>query len=312
MNDLPLYRRADVELPKYLIVYQIVTDDLEGVFKEVSRRLQTGETKMDPSFDRATSVSYTYRAFRPFVKGIGGEPRGVTPGKKELYAHVVFTPFVDGKEDEFNAVYDNYHAPELAAIPGFTGAQRMILARPDTASVKGTKYLALFVVETSNLAAVKERNQRSGDAEPRPGSRRYARVYIPRDRAGGSRRPPYGPIARDHPESEPSARVALVPDEGSAGRRHHGHHFHREPHAALHHRHRAHGPRALSRRNGRSWHLASAKPLPVSIGMPCWFWRIQCPVSSRSSTTGTPTRTWATSSNFLGGRALSASASCRA
>jgi hypothetical protein len=25
---------------------------------------------------------------------------------------------VDGKEDEFNAIY-KYHAPELAAIPGF-------------------------------------------------------------------------------------------------------------------------------------------------------------------------------------------------
>src|SRR5215470_8862190 len=57
MNDLPLYRRADVELPKYLVVYNIV-----------------------------------------------------------------FTPFVDGKEDEFNTTYDKYHAPELAAIPGFTGA----------------------------------------------------------------------------------------------------------------------------------------------------------------------------------------------
>jgi hypothetical protein len=170
MNDLPLYRRADVELPKYLVVYQIVTDDLEGVFKEVSRRLQTGETKMDPSFDRATSVSYTYRAFRPFVKGIGGEPRGARPGRKELYAHVVFTPFVDGKENEFNAVYDNYHAPELAAIPGFTGAQRMILARPDTASVKGTKYLALFTVETSDLAAVKEGT--NAPVTPNPGQDR--------------------------------------------------------------------------------------------------------------------------------------------
>ena len=156
MNDLPLYRRADVELPKYLVVYRIVTEDLEGVFKEVSRRLQTGETTMDGSFDRATSVSYTYRAFRPFVKGIGGEPRGARPGGKELYYHIVFTPFVNGKEDEFNAIYDTYHAPELAAIPGFTGAQRLILARPDTAAIEGTKYLALFTVETSDLAAVKE------------------------------------------------------------------------------------------------------------------------------------------------------------
>src|SRR5439155_24390007 len=118
--------------------------------------LQTKETKMDPSFDMATSVGYVYRAFRPFVKGVGGEAPGARQGKKELYYHVVFTPFVEGKEDEFNAVYDKYHAPELASIPGVTGAQRMIMPRPDTGRIKWTKYLALFTVETSDLAAVKE------------------------------------------------------------------------------------------------------------------------------------------------------------
>jgi hypothetical protein len=104
------------------------------------------------------------------VKGIGGEPRGARPGNKELYYHIVFTPFVDGREDEFNAVYDKYHAPELAAIHGFTGAQRMILARPDTAPIKGTKYLALFTVETSDLGAVKEAT--NAPVTPNPGQDR--------------------------------------------------------------------------------------------------------------------------------------------
>jgi hypothetical protein len=63
---------------------------------------------------------------------------------------------VEGKEDEFNAFYDNHHAPELAAIPGFISAQRMILARPSTGSIPASKYLALFKVETSDLAAVKK------------------------------------------------------------------------------------------------------------------------------------------------------------
>jgi hypothetical protein len=167
MNDLPLYRQADVQLPKYLVVYKIVTDDLEAVFKEVSRRLQTKETKIDPSFDITTTVGYVYRAFRPFVNGVGGEAPGAKPGKKELYYHIVFTPFVEGKEDEFNAIYDKYHAPELASIPGFTGAQRMVMARPDTARIKGTKYLALFTVETSDLAAVKEGTK--APVTPNPG-----------------------------------------------------------------------------------------------------------------------------------------------
>ena len=156
MNDLPLYRTAELQLPKYLVVYKIVTDDLEAVFKEVSRRRQTNETRMDPSFDGVTSVGYVYRALGPWVTGVGGEAPGAKPGKKELYYHIVFTPFVEGKEDVFNDIYTKHHAPELASIPGFTGAQRMIMARPDTARIKGTKYLALFTVETSDLAAVRE------------------------------------------------------------------------------------------------------------------------------------------------------------
>jgi hypothetical protein len=166
MNDLPLYRMAELQLPKYLVVYKIVTNDLEAVFKEVSRRLQTNETKMDPSFDRVTSVGYVYRALGPWVKGVGGEAAGAKPGKKELYYHIVFTPFVEGKEDMFNEIYTKHHAPELASIPGFTGAQRMIIARPDTAKIKGTKYLALFTVETSDLAAVKEGTNVRGTPNP--------------------------------------------------------------------------------------------------------------------------------------------------
>ena len=46
----------------------------------------------------------------------------------------------------------------------------MILARPDTASIKGTKYLALFTVETGDLAAVKEGT--NAPVTPNPGQDR--------------------------------------------------------------------------------------------------------------------------------------------
>lgn len=155
-NDLPLYRMVDLQVPKYLVIYKIVTSDIEAVFTEVNRRLQTRETVISPSFDKATSVSYVYKVFRPEIKGVGGEPVGAKGGPKQTFVQVVFTAMVEGKEDEFNAFYDRHHAPELAAIPGFTSAQRMILARPANASIPATKYLALFKVETSDLAAVKQ------------------------------------------------------------------------------------------------------------------------------------------------------------
>jgi hypothetical protein len=165
-NDLPLYRMVDLQVPKYLIIYKIVTDNADAVFAEVSRRLQTGETVISPTFDRTTSVSYVYRPFRPEVKGVGGEPDGAKPGPKQTYYQVVFTAMVDGKERDFNLFYDQHHAPELAAIPGFTSAQRMILARPSTGSIPATKYLALFKVETSDIAAVKQAATRPGTSGP--------------------------------------------------------------------------------------------------------------------------------------------------
>jgi hypothetical protein len=165
-NDLPLYRMVDLQVPKYLVIYKIVTDDVNAVFAEVSRRLQTRETVISPTFDSSTSVSYVYRTFRPEIRGVGGEPAGAKPGPKQSYIQIVFTAMVDGKEDEFNAFYDRHHAPELAAIPGFVSAQRMILARPSTGSIPASKYLALFRVETSDLAAVKQVAAQPGTTSP--------------------------------------------------------------------------------------------------------------------------------------------------
>jgi len=165
-NDLPLYRMVDLQVPKYLVVYKIATDNIESVFTEVNRRLQTGETVIGPAFDRTTSVSYVYRPLRPEIEGVGGEPPGAKRGPKQTYYQVVFTAFVDGREDEFNAFYDQHHAPELAAIPGFVGAQRMVLARPSSSSIPPTKHLALFKVETSDIAAVKQAATRPGTSSP--------------------------------------------------------------------------------------------------------------------------------------------------
>jgi hypothetical protein len=62
----------------------------------------------------------------------------------------------EGREKEFNAFYDKHHAPEVVAIPGFVRAQRMVLARPTTASIPPTKYLAMYWIETSDPTAIKQ------------------------------------------------------------------------------------------------------------------------------------------------------------
>jgi hypothetical protein len=44
----------------------------------------------------------------------------------------------------------------VVALPGFTRAQRMELARPTTASIPPTKYLALYWARTSDPVAVQK------------------------------------------------------------------------------------------------------------------------------------------------------------
>jgi hypothetical protein len=70
-NDLPLYRMVDLQVPKYLVLYKIVTDDVNAVFAEVARRLKTGETVISPTFDSKTSVSYVYSAVQTGNYGCG-------------------------------------------------------------------------------------------------------------------------------------------------------------------------------------------------------------------------------------------------
>lgn len=155
-NDTPFFRIVDVQVPKYLIIYKIVTADIEAVFTEVERRIQTGETYMSPAYDRKNSQNYVYKPLGPELKGNGGEPPGAKAGPQQEYIQIVFTAMVEGKEAEFNDFYNRHHAPEVVAIPGFTHAQRMELARPTTASIPPTKYLALYWARTADPAAVQK------------------------------------------------------------------------------------------------------------------------------------------------------------
>jgi hypothetical protein len=96
-SDTPFFRVVDVQVPKYLIIYKIVTPDIEAVFTEVERRIKTGETYMSPAYDRKNSQNYVYKPLGPELKGPGGEPPGAKPGPQEDYIQLVFTAMVPGK-----------------------------------------------------------------------------------------------------------------------------------------------------------------------------------------------------------------------
>lgn len=83
------------------------------------------------------------------------------------YTFVVFTNPVAGKEDEFNAWYNNHHVPDVLNVPGFVSGQRFCLADTQfSREERPRKYLALYEIETNDIeGTLKELRKRGGTAD---------------------------------------------------------------------------------------------------------------------------------------------------
>lgn len=68
------------------------------------------------------------------------------------YTFVVLTNAVEGQEDEYNDWYNNRHLPDVLACEGFVAAQRFRLTEMDPEQEFPHRYLALYEVETDDLA----------------------------------------------------------------------------------------------------------------------------------------------------------------
>jgi hypothetical protein len=67
------------------------------------------------------------------------------------YLFLILGNATEGRDDEFNAWYDNQHLGDVLKIPGFVSAQRFALVEGGPISAR--KYLTLYEVETEGLAA---------------------------------------------------------------------------------------------------------------------------------------------------------------
>jgi hypothetical protein len=67
---------------------------------------------------------------------------------------VLYNP-VEGKELEFNRWLDETHVPDLLAVEGIVGAQRLRLAMTQTQPADETvhRYLTLYDIETEDIEA---------------------------------------------------------------------------------------------------------------------------------------------------------------
>lgn len=109
----------------------------------------------------------------------------------ERHLMVVMTNPVAGREDDYNAWYDDRHLGDVLRIPGIVSAERFELSasqRFDPPYPYG--YLALYWIETDDLEGViRELKTRVG-TEAMPASDAMAQdrlVYLfkPRERAAG-------------------------------------------------------------------------------------------------------------------------------
>jgi hypothetical protein len=139
--------------PKYVVIYQIKTNDLAAVYAEVRRRLSSGETRMSPTLDMDSGQNYTYRVFRPRLAGAQPDAQNGDLATIMGFVQLVFADPADGKESEFNTWYDAHHAPEVLKVPGFTSGQRLELADVQLAPQAGErpKYLTMFEIQSKNL-----------------------------------------------------------------------------------------------------------------------------------------------------------------
>jgi len=166
LNAIQL-RAVALKKPKYLVLYEIRTDDLPAVIAEVKRRLSTGQTKISPALDPASGEMYLYRQFRPTVPGAGGQPVNAKPGGLRHYLQVVFGDAAAGQDQAFNTWYDQDHEPSLLAGAGFVSARRGLISETQMVPIPDpSKYLALFEIRTSDLAAVF--SQKFQGSEPPP------------------------------------------------------------------------------------------------------------------------------------------------
>lgn len=144
INDVQMYPGVKVVMPRYLVSYVIRTRDIDAVMKEVTRRLQAGETVISPAFEKKTSLAYLYRATTSFQRTIPDPTRSV-PGERVEYLHVVFTYPRQDRLDRFDPWYDKVHAPSMMRGPGYVTAQRGVLAQPAKfASIEPSEAIAMF------------------------------------------------------------------------------------------------------------------------------------------------------------------------
>lgn len=141
------------EKPKYLVIYEIRTADLQGVYAEVNRRLSSGETKISPVLDKTSGQMLTYRLVPPRLAGTQPDAQlGDVATVQGFLQLGIADPAVAASP----AVVPGCNAQLAATIlkaPGFTNAKCLVLSAVQLGSPPASPptSLMIFEIQTKNF-----------------------------------------------------------------------------------------------------------------------------------------------------------------
>ncbi len=141
------YQNADAQprQAKYLAIYEIERDDLDGVDQEFSRVAQrlTQQGRMDPALEIVSRAMWR-RIGPEFTTGTTGEAK--VAGIWMIQSNCADPT----REKHFNSWYDQTHIPDLLRTGLFQTAYRFEAPSPRPAG----KYLAIYETVTDPVQAV--------------------------------------------------------------------------------------------------------------------------------------------------------------
>ena len=149
-NETQLIGNVEPKLANYLALYQIRTDNLDGVVADISARIKSGVTKIPTPapFGGGGGQVYYYRFNAPLIKRTIPLPASFTGTKLVQYDHIVFMNAVEGKQQEWEEWYDHRHSPDMLTGDGIMTSQRTTLARPSgNTKPAATREMVLFTMQ---------------------------------------------------------------------------------------------------------------------------------------------------------------------
>jgi hypothetical protein len=110
------------------------------------------------------------------------------------FLFVVFTAPKEDREDEYNEWYDGRHLNDTVGVPGIVSGERFVLADVHSPGADLPKYLALYEIETDDIATIPRALEEARVAGQMPSSEALDRSSI---RAAFYKAIPAGPSERD-------------------------------------------------------------------------------------------------------------------